>query len=134
MKGVGLEKNYSHFVAIATKTFFFCDIISISKEKNERGKNQMKIIKRDGTIVDYNPEKIRVAIQKANNEVSRKEKISKDQIQEIIKYIEELQKPRILVEDIQDIIEEKLMEIGKYQLAKKYITYRYTRELVRNCY
>ncbi len=91
----------------------------------------MKIIKRDGTIVDYDPEKIRVAIQKANEEVKGREKISKEQIKEIIKYIEDLQKPRILVEDIQDIIEEKLMEIGKYQLAKKYITYRYTRELVR---
>ncbi len=91
----------------------------------------MKIIKRDGTIVDYDSEKIRVAIQKANNEVTRKEKISKEQIKEIIEYIEELNKPRILVEDIQDIIEEKLMEFGKYVLAKKYITYRYTRELVR---
>ena len=91
----------------------------------------MKIIKRDGNIVDYDAEKIRVAIQKANNEVRGREKISKEQIKEIVKYIEELQKPRILVEDIQDIIEEKLMEIGKYALAKKYITYRYTRELVR---
>ena len=91
----------------------------------------MKIIKRDGTIVDYNPEKIRIAIQKANNEVSQKERISKEKIEEIIKYIEELNKSRILVEDIQDIIEQKLMEFDKYQLAKKYITYRYTRELVR---
>ena len=91
----------------------------------------MKIIKRDGNIVAYNAEKIRVAIQKANTEVSRKEKVSKDQIEEIVQYIEELGKNRMLVEDIQDIIEEKLMEIGKYQLAKRYITYRYTRELVR---
>ena len=91
----------------------------------------MKIIKRDGSIVDYNPEKIRVAVQKANNEVRGREKVSKEKIEEIIKYIEELGKPRILVEDIQDIIEEKLMEFEKYALAKKYITYRYTRELVR---
>ncbi len=91
----------------------------------------MKIIKRDGTIVDYDREKIRIAIQKANNEVSRNERVTKEKIEEIIKYIEELNKPRILVEDIQDIIEQKLMEFGKYQLAKKYITYRYTRELVR---
>ena len=91
----------------------------------------MKIVKRDGTIVDYDPEKIRIAIQKANNEVHGKEKINKDEIEEIIKYIEDLNKKRILVEDIQDIIEEKLMEYDKYQLAKKYITYRYTRELVR---
>ena len=91
----------------------------------------MKIIKRDGTIVDYDPQKIRIAIGKANNEVKGREKISKEGIDEIIKYIEDLDKKRILVEDIQDIIEEKLMEADKYLLAKKYITYRYTRELVR---
>ena len=91
----------------------------------------MKIVKRDGHIVDYDPQKIRIAIGKANNEVRGKEKVSKEQIDEIIKYIEELNKKRILVEDIQDIIEEKLMSYGKYTLAKKYITYRYTRELVR---
>mgnify|MGYP004610385283 FL=1 len=91
----------------------------------------MKIIKRDGTIVDYDPEKIRIAISKANEEVSKREKVSKDQIKEIINYIEDLKKPRLLVEDIQDIIEQKLMEFEKYNLAKKYITYRYTRELVR---
>ncbi len=91
----------------------------------------MKIVKRDGHIVDYDPDKIRVAIGKANNEVKGKNKVSAEQIEEIIKYIEDLNKKRILVEDIQDIIEEKLMEYDKYQLAKKYITYRYTRELVR---
>ena len=91
----------------------------------------MKVIKRDGHIVDYDPEKIRVAIGKANNEVKGHKKVNKEQIEEIIKYIEELNKKRILVEDIQDIIEEKLMEFDKYELAKKYITYRYTRELVR---
>ena len=91
----------------------------------------MKIIKRDGHIVDYNSEKIRTAIGKANNEVRGKEKATEEEIEKIIKYIEELNKKRILVEDIQDIIEEKLMEFEKYKLAKKYITYRYTRELVR---
>lgn len=91
----------------------------------------MKIIKRDGTIVEYNPEKIKNAIKKANNDVGRKEKATNEEIEEIIKYIEELNKRRILVEDIQDIIEQKLMEIGRYELAKQYITYRYTRELIR---
>ena len=67
----------------------------------------MKIIKRDGHIVDYEPDKIRVAINKANNEVRGKEKATKEEIEEIIKYIEDLNKRRILVEDIQDIIEEK---------------------------
>ena len=91
----------------------------------------MKIIKRDGTIVEYDPEKIRVAIGKANKEVSKKERATDDDIDNIIAYIEDLKKARILVEDIQDIIEKKLMEIGRYQLAKQYITYRYTRALVR---
>lgn len=91
----------------------------------------MKVIKRDGNIVEYNPEKIKIAIKKANEEVSRKDKATEKEIQEIIEYVEDLRKTRILVEDIQDIIEEKLMSFGKYELAKKYITYRYTRALVR---
>ncbi len=91
----------------------------------------MKIIKRDGRAVDYNREKIEIAIQKANTEVRSKERASKDEIKEIINYIEDLGKKRILVEDIQDTIEEKLMEINKYELAKKYIVYRYTRALIR---
>ncbi|MBR3003125.1 MAG: anaerobic ribonucleoside-triphosphate reductase [Clostridia bacterium] len=91
----------------------------------------MKIVKRDGKIVEYDANKIKTAIGKANNEVKGKEKATKEEIEEIVKYIEDLNKKRILVEDIQDIIEEKLMEYGKYSLAKKYITYRYTRELVR---
>ncbi len=91
----------------------------------------MKIIKRDGHMVDYSPEKIENAIMKANMEVEEEEQASPTQIKNIIKYIEKLGKKRMLVEDIQDIIEQKLMSIGKYALAKKYITYRYTRELVR---
>ena len=91
----------------------------------------MKVIKRDGHMVDYCPEKIEAAIGKANLEVEEEEQASSVQIKNIIKYIEKLGKKRILVEDIQDIIEMKLMAIGKYELAKKYITYRYTRELVR---
>ena len=91
----------------------------------------MKIIKRDGTIVDYNPEKIKIAISKANTEVDEKDQASSEEIEKIVKYIEKLRKPRILVEDIQDIIEQQLMASGKYELAKKYITYRYTRALVR---
>ena len=91
----------------------------------------MKIVKRDGTIVDYNSEKISIAIGKANNEVKPKERATKEQIKDIIDYVEGLGKKRMLVEDIQDIIEEKLMEFDKYALAKEYITYRYKRDLVR---
>ena len=91
----------------------------------------MKVIKRDGRAVDYDRSKIKIAIEKANKEVTAKQKASKDDINGIIEYIESLDKKRMLVEDIQDIIEEKLMELDKYELAKKYIVYRYTRALVR---
>ncbi len=91
----------------------------------------MKVIKRDGKSVDYNKEKIRNAIMKANGDVSKNETASDEEINQIILDIETLNKKRMLVEDIQDIIETKLMEIGKYELAKQYITYRYTRALVR---
>ena len=91
----------------------------------------MKVIKRDGRAVDYDRAKINTAIEKANKEVKQKERANKEDIKQIIEYIEELNKKRMLVEDIQDIIEEKLMELGKYELAKKYIVYRYTRALVR---
>ena len=91
----------------------------------------MKVIKRDGHMVEWCPEKIEMAIEKANAEVEEEDQASSVQIKNIIKYIEKSRKKRILVEDIQDIIEIKLMSIGKYALAKKYITYRYTRELVR---
>ena len=91
----------------------------------------MKIIKRDGHIVDYCPEKIEKAISKANSEVSEEDRVTDIQIKNIIKYIEGLKKKRMLVEDIQDIIEMRLMSLNKFALAKEYITYRYTRELVR---
>ena len=91
----------------------------------------MKIVKRDGHIVDYCPEKIELAIKKANDEVAEEDRVSEIQIRNIVKYIEGLKKKRMLVEDIQDIIEYRLMALGKYALAKEYITYRYTRELVR---
>ena len=91
----------------------------------------MKIVKRDGRIVDYDRQKIEVAIEKANRDVVGKEKATKEEIKEIIDYIEGLGKRRILVEDVQDIIEEKLMDMGKHKLAKEYIVYRYNRALVR---
>ena len=92
----------------------------------------MKVIKRDGRAVEYDREKIVIAIEKANKEVKQpKDKIGKAEIKEITNYIEELDKKRILVEDIQDIIEQKLMEFQKFELAKKYIVYRYTRALIR---
>ena len=55
----------------------------------------MKIIKRDGTIVEFNAEKIKIAIQKANKEVQKKERASEEEIQDIIDYIEDLKKARI---------------------------------------
>ena len=91
----------------------------------------MIVIKRDGQEVNYNRSKIIVAIGKANEEVPEEERISNKEIEEIVSYVETRKRKRILVEDIQDIIEKKLMALGKFDLAKRYIVYRYTRELVR---
>src|SRR5574344_3064969 len=92
----------------------------------------MKIVKRDGRIVDYDKSKIIIAIKKANADVDDKEKINDKKIDKIVLYIESLNKKRLLVEDIQDIIETKLMEAKKYVLAKAYIVYRYNRALVND--
>jgi ribonucleoside-triphosphate reductase len=91
----------------------------------------MKVIKRDGHIVDFDGAKIQLAISKANSEVIEEERASEAEIKKIVKYVESLNKKRILVEDIQDIIERKLMEQKHFELAKEYIVYRYTRALVR---
>ena len=91
----------------------------------------MKVIKRDGRAVEYDKKKIEIAISKANKEVVDEEKATDEEISKIINYIETLGRKRMLVEDIQDIIEQQLMKLKKYNLAKKYIVYRYTRALVR---
>ena len=91
----------------------------------------MKVIKRDGRKVDYDSDKIVIAISQANKEVGGKDKISRSSIEFITKYIESLEKNTMHVEDIQDIIERKLMEFGKFTLAKKYILYRDKHALIR---
>lgn len=91
----------------------------------------MLVIKRDGTTVEYDRKKIEIAIEKANNEVPASERVPKADVENILDYIEARKSSRILVEDIQDIIEQKLMELDKFVLAKTYIVYRYNRALVR---
>lgn len=91
----------------------------------------MKVIKRDKTVTDYNGEKIINAISKANNEVTDKDKIDKETILTIESQIAHMNEQSLEVEHIQDIIEKALVDLGKYELAKKYIIYRYKRELAR---
>lgn len=91
----------------------------------------MEVIKRDGKVVDFDENKINVAINKANKEVAVEERATENEIGEIIAYIKGLNVEKINVEEIQDIIENKLMDYDRNILAKKYIIYRYNRELVR---
>lgn len=91
----------------------------------------MKVVKRDGRAVDFDRSKIIIAIKKANAEVEENERATDTQIESILTYIEGKNRKRMLVEDIQDIIEEKLMEFELFVLAKTYIIYRYQRALVR---
>ena len=91
----------------------------------------IKVIKRDGTIVDYYRSKIKLAIQKANAEVPEEDRIQEARIDSIIDSIEARRRQRLLVEDIQDMVEQALVAENKFLLAKTYIIYRYTRALVR---
>ena len=91
----------------------------------------MKVIKRDGSTVDFDRSKIIVAIQKANAAVDEDARIDQAQIEQIADHVSGKGRSRLLVEDIQDLVEHQLMEAGKFELAKAYIIYRYTRALVR---
>lgn len=91
----------------------------------------MYVVKRDGRTVDYDRNKILLAIRKANRVVGKDEAVEEEKIEQIIAEIESLGRHRMQVEEIQDMIEQKLMAEGKFVLAKAYIIYRYTRELVR---
>ena len=91
----------------------------------------MKVIKRDGSSVDYDRSKIVIAIEKANAEVPAEERLDRAGIDAIIDSIEAQKRQRILVEDIQDLVEQGLVERNMFHLAKTYIIYRYNRALVR---
>ena len=94
----------------------------------------MKIIKRSGAEVDFDISKIITAINKANNEVVEAERLNADQIKEIAQYIEQRCKESnhaLNVEDIQDLVEDQIMDKRAFTVARKYITYRYKRALVR---
>ena len=91
----------------------------------------MKVIKRDGKKVEFDPNKIVVAISKANREVIGNEKASIQNINYIVEAIEKLGLNEIGIEKIQDQIERKLMELGKYELAKRYMLYREKRSIIR---
>ena len=91
----------------------------------------MKVIKRDGSTVNFDRAKIAGAIRKANEAVEEEDRVTEEQIEDVVSSIAQKHKTRLLVEDIQDMVEEKLMSFGKFELAKAYIIYRYERALVR---
>ncbi len=94
----------------------------------------MKIIKRSGTEVIFDITKIIVAVNKANNSVAECDRLSQEQIREIANRVEEIciNMGRALnVEEIQDLVENEIMGQRAFAVARSYITYRYTRQLVR---
>lgn len=94
----------------------------------------MKIIKRNGTEVGFDAAKIVTAVTKANNRVEAAHKLSEAEIVSIGEYVRKLAEEltrALTVEEIQDIVEKEIMRLGKYELAKRYITYRYNRSLAR---
>ena len=94
----------------------------------------MKIIKRSGKEVAFDGNKIIAAIEKANNEVTDEKKLTAGQISDIERSVENQCASltrAASVEEIQDMVEDGLMKSGKYEVARKYITYRYKHALVR---
>ncbi len=94
----------------------------------------MKIIKRSGQEVAFDIEKIENAIKKANDEVSMQDRLTKKQIVSIAAKVQDKCKSMtraVNVEEIQDMVEDQLMDAKKFPLARKYITYRYTRSMAR---
>ena len=94
----------------------------------------MKLIKRNGSEVIFDREKIAVAVTKANEAVDEKQRISQEDIENIALEVERLCLTMVRsagVEEIQDLVEKEIMKLGAFDLAKAYITYRYKRELIR---
>ena len=94
----------------------------------------MKIIKRDGSEMEFDRVKIAAAITKANNSVDSADRLTQEQIENIALQVEEYcasMKRALSVEEIQDQVENHLMALQAFRLARCYITYRYTRALVR---
>ena len=94
----------------------------------------MKIIKRSGQEEDFNIEKIISAVSKANKTVDFKDTLTSREIQNIGEYVEGVIRAldrALAVEEIQDLVENQIMERGAFNVAKKYITYRYVRNLIR---
>lgn len=94
----------------------------------------MKIIKRNGSEVLFDQTKITAAIEKANNEVVETDRLSDEDIDNItnnVKYQCEKMKRALNVEEIQNLVENEIMKLNAFAVARKYITYRYMRALVR---
>ncbi len=94
----------------------------------------MKIIKRSGEEVVFDPAKIRRAVEKANSEVIENERLSDWEIDQLTATVEKICASRtrsLGVEEIQDLVEDQIMNFRAFSVARKYITYRYKRELVR---
>lgn len=94
----------------------------------------MKIIKRNGSEVLFDQTKITAAIEKANNEVVETDRLSDEDIDNItnnVRYQCEKMKRALNVEEIQNLVENEIMKLNAFAVARKYITYRYMRALVR---
>ena len=94
----------------------------------------MKIIKRNGTEVQFDELKITAAIEKANKEVVETERLSEEDIDNItnnVKYQCQKMNRALSVEEIQNLVEDEIMKLNAFSVARKYITYRYKRALVR---
>ena len=129
--GPNIRYSYDCTAPGSNKT---CPRAFFTRAEIEREEPPMKIIKRNGSEATFDLVKIIAAVTKANNVVAEDARMTPMQIRRIAESVENscLSMNRALsVEEIQDLVENRIMAHGAFEVAKNYITYRYTRTLVR---
>ena len=129
--GPNIRYSYDCTAPGSNKT---CPRAFFTRAEIEREEPPMKIIKRNGSEATFDLVKIIAAVTKANNVVAEDARMTPMQIRRIAESVENscLSMNRALsVEEIQDLVEDQIMAHGAFEVAKNYITYRYTRTLVR---
>ena len=125
--------TYNTTYSIIIKHRYIIWVLKIKWNLIQKGEF-MRIIKRNGSEVDFDVSKIAAAITKANEANGGKKELTDAQIKEISEYVEfKIGKANraFSVEEIQDIVENQIMAQGAFDVARRYVKYRYTRSLIR---
>ena len=129
-----MAKITIYWYLILTKAQYIVIIDNATKKRIKEKELAMKLIKRNGSEVIFDGEKIAAAVRAANEAVDSQDRISEEDVISVtarVTRVCESMRRAVNVEEVQDLVEDEIMKLGAYTLAKAYITYRYKRELVR---